>query len=1414
MKHLGIFVLVVLLSLAVAGPSRASDPGRNDQGLFLRSGDGAPFPAPAVGTAVEVRVTGIVARARVTQIFTNPTPGWVEGIYVFPLPDGAAVDTLRMTVGGRTLKGVVREKQQAAAEYVRAKQEGRRASLVEFQRPGVFTTAVANLGPGETVEVALEMQQVVEYGRGRFGLRFPMVLPPRYAPKPQDALPIPTPVAGPAAPSFAFHVDLAPGFPLGRIESSSHQIAVARDARRLRYAVDLKDGVAPADADFLLEWAPAVGREPRAVYFTEEVDGERYALLMVLPPDAPGAAAARLPRETVFVIDTSGSMQGESLLQARQALILGLDRLAPGDAFNVIRFSSQASALFPDSVPVDAASIARAKEWVAKLEVDGGTEMLSALQIALPIPSRRGGLLRQVIFATDGQVSNEAELLAFIDRHIGESRLFTVAIGSAPNAAFLRKAADLGRGTFTAIDSTARVTAGMDDLFARIEAPMLRDVAVHWADPAAEAWPERIPDLYLGEPLVVTARLRGGSGPVEVEGLQGDAPWQDAIPAAVEAPGAGLDKLWAGRKVQALLDSVAGGADAGEVQREVTELGLRHHLLTPYTSLVVAEAEPSRPPRAEPASYRIPGAVPRGAALSAPVFDPDLDGDAVEELITVTAESPLLDERRISVGATVSASELQRTPGARDPWAVLQATPGVLTDRINVGGNESGWQRAAAAGGVSADLAGWTLDGVTMTDMSVLGASPGYYDFDPFEEMQVATGGAEAALETSGPQVSLLAPRGTNEWRAAGRLAWTGGALAGDREERVDGLRAGSAEVGGPVRLDRVWVWGGLSRSEVDRIALGGGTEESIRDTATMKLSAQLAISNSFTLLARRGEAAGTGAGAAQHRALETTWEQDGREDLWKLEDTHILSSNLYLTGALAGNDGTLRSLPGARGDGRIDAAGVIRGSWFGVAEKQRTREAELAASFFTNTGEVSHEIRFGALGRSLDAETLVTPPARLVLAGDPLRLPPGAALAGIWEGGRANAEVATRALWLQDLLSNGRATFTLGLRWDSQDLGVPGVDRADTLAPRLGLSYAAGRERDLVLRASLGRFISRLGADPALAAHPAALRARSFLFQDLDGDLTLDSGEAPAFAFANNPLTLAPDLAPEITDEAILEIEHALRPELVLGLQAAWRRTSDVLEERWLVRDPSTGAVFAATSEDWIRAGSVEGTGWFDLRPGLEWTGGRLLANGGRRKEAFDLVAFWQKRFSHRWMTRGHAAWHDWTWQAGPETIRFDDPTPALGGGDLDGQRVLLPAGSTILPHEPAHYLGSRWSFHVMGTVELPRSIFLSLAVDGREGTPLPWYRQVLRERTGLVRVPVGPPTRTSDLVTTDLLLAKELTWDHDLGLTLSLDVFNLLDTGTVAERELDLGVNRAGQPTRVVAPRTFRVGARVTWR
>ncbi len=701
-----------LLMLMGGGLAWGSDRG---QGLFLAGKDGNLVPAPVLGATVEVKVTGIIARTRVTQIFTNPSQEWLEGIYYFPLPADGAVDTLRMKVGDRTMQGIIQEKEEARQTYETAKQQGVKASLIEQQRPDVFTTAVANIGPGETVEIAIELQQVVQWDRDRFRLRFPMVVAPGEKGGDLPSPPVRRRGAPPINP-FAFHADLDPGFPLAKVESPSHAVTVAK-GKDFRYAVDLKEGVAPADSDLVLEWAPAVGREPRAVFYSEEVGGERYDLLMVMPPDAPEAAASRLPRETTLIIDTSGSMSGTSIEQARQALLLALDKLQPTDWLNVIRFSSDASSAFPTSVPASRDAVEKARRFISGLQADGGTNLLPALRIAFRNPPP-GGLVPQVIFATDGQLDDQGGVVNFLSSHLSGRRLFPVAIGTAPNAALLRQLAALGGGSFTQIPDGGHVTSAMSALFAQIDAPMLQRIEVQWGDPSVEAWPARIPDLYLGEPLVLTARSSNGGGPVSVSGSRGGSAWNDSFPTAAKLKGAGIDKLWARRKIQGLMDSLREGAGPWEVRRAVVDLGLRHHLITDYTSLVAVDDQRTAPAGARPVTRIVP-------------VNPPRQNQVLDE-ITVTAESPLLDERRISAGATVSQTELEKIPTTRDPWAVLQTTPGVLTDRVNAGGNESGQQAV------------WAVDGMVPTDMAAQGSAPVYYDFESFGDLPFTIPDAEA----------------------------------------------------------------------------------------------------------------------------------------------------------------------------------------------------------------------------------------------------------------------------------------------------------------------------------------------------------------------------------------------------------------------------------------------------------------------------------------------------------------------------------------------------------------------------------------------------------------------------------------------------------------------------------------------
>lgn len=641
--------------------------------LLFPSSEPATFlPAPTLHTDVYLSVTGPVVRAQVTQQFQNPTDEWLEGVYVFPLPETAALDHLRMIVGSRVIEGQIHEREAARQLYEQARQSGTKASLIEQGRPNVFTTSVANIGPGESIQVLIEYQDLVPYDSGEFRLRFPLVVAPRYTPPSDDAQPpaaerlTPSvlPVAGtePCTPRaqgmnpVTLTVELNPGMPLKWVYSPSHEIAT-RSLVDDTYLVRLTDAV-PADRDFVLVWAPDVADDPRAVVFTEEQGGDTYALVMVVPPDPqhadPQLTVTRLPRDTVFVIDTSGSMFGASLEQAKLTLLIALDNVEPGDRFNVIQFNSVTRRLFPQSVAADPEAIAAARAYVGSLRADGGTEMYSALAAALE-GEAGPGWVRQVIFITDGAVSNERQLFDEIDQRLGNTRLFTVGIGSAPNAYFMRKAAQFGRGTFTYIGSPNEVSAQMDALFHKLESPMLSDLAIGWSDPEAEAWPARVPDLYAGEPIVVTARLDGSDGQVFLGGTRADEDWGTQLSLAPQLaiersnPDLGIAKLWARRKIERLMDSLTEGADAEAVRRAVVDLGLQHHLVTSYTSLVAVDVTPTAPRGIEPQTRQLPLNAPHGTIGSLPQTATAAPLCALLALLFVTL-AVLVQPRRNRVG--------------------------------------------------------------------------------------------------------------------------------------------------------------------------------------------------------------------------------------------------------------------------------------------------------------------------------------------------------------------------------------------------------------------------------------------------------------------------------------------------------------------------------------------------------------------------------------------------------------------------------------------------------------------------------------------------------------------------------------------------------------------------------------------
>lgn len=602
------FLLVLLGGTAV----RAQD----GEGLLLGSAEGGWQAAAMLETEVHMQVRGLLAEVEVRQRFVNTGLDWLEGRYLLPLPETAAVHALRVEAGGRVIEGEVREKQQARAEYAQAAAEGRRTALVEQHRPNLFRTRVANVGPGETVTVTVGYWQRVDYVDDVFALSLPLTLTPRYTPACGGGCAAEAP--GPAAngvpvgmalePTVALTVDLDPGLPLASVDSPTHAVDVRRDGER--YQVTLRELVVAGDRDFALEWHPQPSAAVASALFRERVGADEYALVMLVPPTLP---VASLPRELLLVVDTSGSMHGTSMDQARAAVQGALARLGPQDRFNVVRFASEAEALFEGPVPADAEHLAVARDWVSQFQADGGTELGGALDLALgTVPA--DGWLRQVVLVTDAAVGNEAELLTRLERELGEARLFPVGIGSAPNGHFLREAARVGRGAEVLVRELDEVEARMDALFAKLDRPALRDLDLDW--PAgAEVYPQRLPDLYAGEPLLAVARLGGRGGAITAQGWSHAGEWRDALSlgAKAGADDAGVARLWAREKLAALDDAMRRGASEDAIRPEMIAVALEHHLTSRYTSLVAVDRTPARPQDATLASLQFANAAPAGS---------------------------------------------------------------------------------------------------------------------------------------------------------------------------------------------------------------------------------------------------------------------------------------------------------------------------------------------------------------------------------------------------------------------------------------------------------------------------------------------------------------------------------------------------------------------------------------------------------------------------------------------------------------------------------------------------------------------------------------------------------------------------------------------------------------------------------
>ena len=583
-------------------------------------------------------VSGPTIRARVTQIFRNPTSDWVEAVYVYPLAEGGAVDTLKMVIGDRVVVGEIKERQAARIVYEQARQEGRKAALTEQERPNIFTNSVANIGPGETVLVQIEYQEPVRQSGSEFSLRVPLVVAPRYNPAPvvqtvdlnpggngwgMTADPVPDrdrispPVLDPAVNApvnpTKITVRLGAGFPLGEVKSHHHAVKVdiVDDATRI---VAL-EGPVPADRDFELTWKPAAEKAPSVGLFRERVGDADYLLAFITPPAIDRSEQKPLPREVIFVIDNSGSMGGTSMVQAKASLLYALGRLQPGDRFNVIRFDDTMDVLFADAVPADS-DASRPRQGVRQRAAGAGRHRDGAGDARGAGRSAR----RRRQFRPPGRLPHrrrDRQRATAVRHHRGDARTLARVHGRH------RLGAEF-------VPDDARRRARPRHLHAYRFGRAGRGAHARSLHQAGKSGRHR-PDRQLLRPSRRTSRRRRfptsiaasrwssrrGStkiaGSIEIKGRIGDRPWIVTLPLANAAEGQGLSKLWARRKIaEAEVARTMRQRSAEDADKAIIDLALGHQLVTRLTSLVAVDKTPSRPAGAPLKVSELPLNLPAG----------------------------------------------------------------------------------------------------------------------------------------------------------------------------------------------------------------------------------------------------------------------------------------------------------------------------------------------------------------------------------------------------------------------------------------------------------------------------------------------------------------------------------------------------------------------------------------------------------------------------------------------------------------------------------------------------------------------------------------------------------------------------------------------------------------------------------
>ncbi|MCT7972322.1 VIT domain-containing protein [Laspinema olomoucense] len=689
-------------TLSQGNHTQTSSDSQDVGGLYVLSPEGEKQAFTLTHTDVKARIDGNVSQVAVTQRFQNPFDEPLEAIYVFPLPDEAAVYDMEIKIGDRIIKGDIKQREEAQQIYEEAREQGRTAGLLEQERDNIFTQSLANIKPGEQIEVTIRYSDSLPFEGGNYEFVFPMVVGPRYisgtptnpGTTNTDAVPdasrITPPVLRPGTRSghdISVAVEINAGVPISNIQSPSHKIVTSKSGEMVR--IDLAKADSIPNKDLILRYQVSGDRTKATVLTHSDDRGGHFAIYLI--PALDYNRNEIVPKDVIFLMDTSGSQSGDPLVKSQELMRRFINGLNPNDTFTIIDFANTATALSPQPLANTPANRKMAIDYINQLDANGGTELLNGIQTVLNYPAAENGRLRSIVLLTDGYIGNDMEIIAEVQQKLQPgNRLYSFGVGSSVNRFVLDRLAEVGRGTSQVIRQDEPTEEVAERFFRQINNPVLTNIEVTWegGGEPAEVYPGLPPDLFAEQPLVLFGRKGDRArGQLRVKGItaNGDR-YEELFRMAFEEDGnPAIAQLWARHRIKDLMTQMYAGETTSGVTA-VTNTALAYRLLSAYTAFVAVSEEVRVDPDGTTRRVQVPVELPQGVSYEG-IFGEESEADAAIGMRgRTTSASPPPPPSAVPVPLSGGA---RSAPGGVQPLDESSNQEGVMpfpegSDRIQV----------------------------------------------------------------------------------------------------------------------------------------------------------------------------------------------------------------------------------------------------------------------------------------------------------------------------------------------------------------------------------------------------------------------------------------------------------------------------------------------------------------------------------------------------------------------------------------------------------------------------------------------------------------------------------------------------------------------------------------------------------